>query len=114
MNVYTRLGVHDLAGALDRMPAVGGNEPDRENLRATGTDDAAASSPWMDNSSTGDSSSRAIERGTAQRTEGAPRRHPIPFAARKSCPVRDKDQRRAVQRGVMQKVPCVGLEPTTR
>ena len=41
-NVYTKLGVHDLAGALDRLPAPAPARPDRETLRATGTDAAAA------------------------------------------------------------------------
>ncbi len=42
MNTYTRLGVHDLAGALDRLPAVQSPRPESETMRATGTDDASA------------------------------------------------------------------------
>lgn len=42
MNIYTKLGVHDLAGALDRLPRLMPPRPDRDALRATGTDDAAA------------------------------------------------------------------------
>jgi len=42
MNVYTKLGITDLAGALDHLPAVGGGGPKSERLRATGTDDARA------------------------------------------------------------------------
>ena len=40
MNTYTRLGVTDLAGALEALPSVPtGNPPEREASRATGTDD---------------------------------------------------------------------------
>ena len=42
MNVCTKLGVHDLAGALDRLPALPPARPDRDTLRATGTADATA------------------------------------------------------------------------
>jgi integrase len=45
MNVYTRLGVHDLTRALDALPDLGdGTTPANEAaaLRATGTDDASA------------------------------------------------------------------------
>ena len=41
MNVYTKLGVHDLAGALDRLPTATTERPGRDTLRATGTDVAA-------------------------------------------------------------------------
>ena len=41
MNVYTKLGIHDLAGALDRLPGLSPSQPDRSVLRATGTGDAA-------------------------------------------------------------------------
>jgi integrase len=37
MNVYTRLGVHDLAGALDRLPSVDGTDDRPERAAATGT-----------------------------------------------------------------------------
>jgi integrase len=40
MNIYTRLGVHDLAGALKGLPDQGSKPPERERLRATGTDHA--------------------------------------------------------------------------
>jgi len=39
LNVYTRLGVHDLAGGLDALPPVAVG-PDRQRMRATGTTDA--------------------------------------------------------------------------
>ncbi len=46
MNTYTRLGVHDLTGALDALPDLSApsDAPEREavELRATGTDDGAA------------------------------------------------------------------------
>ena len=45
MNVYCRLGVRDLAGALDSLPSLVGNTPERERMRATGTDDARAEPP---------------------------------------------------------------------
>jgi integrase/recombinase XerC len=38
MNVYTKLGIHDLGGALDRMPSIGPVSPESQPLRATGTD----------------------------------------------------------------------------
>ena len=41
MNVYTKLGVHDLADALDKLPATS-TGAQRPILRATGTDDTAA------------------------------------------------------------------------
>ena len=42
MNVYTRLGVHDLAGALENLPGTTPRRTEDEALRATGTDDAMA------------------------------------------------------------------------
>ncbi len=44
LGVYTRLGVHDLAGALDRMPTTDRTDepPSIETQRATGTTDAVA------------------------------------------------------------------------
>ncbi len=41
MNVYTRLGVHDLASALNALPDLGGGNPEeqRSELRATGSMD---------------------------------------------------------------------------
>ncbi len=44
MNVYTRLGVHDLATALDRLPTPALDRPDHDTLRATGTDNATPGS----------------------------------------------------------------------
>ncbi len=41
MNVYTKLGVHDLASALDRLPSLDSG-PDCEALQATGTCDKRA------------------------------------------------------------------------
>jgi hypothetical protein len=38
MNVYTRLGVHDLAGALDRLPTIDTPDDSSERVAATGTD----------------------------------------------------------------------------
>ncbi len=43
LGVYARLGVHDLSGALDRMPTIGTPGGERERLRATGTDHARPS-----------------------------------------------------------------------
>lgn len=37
LNVYSKLGVHDLVGALDALPGVTGDAPKRETQRATGT-----------------------------------------------------------------------------
>ena len=39
LNTYTKLGVHDLVGALDRLPAIGPATPTPETQRATGTYD---------------------------------------------------------------------------
>ena len=39
MNTYTKLGVHDLAGAVDKLPPLCPKSPDRIQLQATGTDD---------------------------------------------------------------------------
>ncbi len=62
MNVYTRLGVHDLATALDRLPRVAPDRPDHHARRATGTDNAAPSnSPG---------SSGADQRGQTRRGAG--------------------------------------------
>ena len=40
MNVYTQLGIRDLAGALDFLPSTSTSPQHRERMRATGTDDA--------------------------------------------------------------------------
>ena len=45
MNVYSKLGVHDLSGALDRLPSLTGDKPEGERMRATGTDNVRASAP---------------------------------------------------------------------
>jgi len=37
--VYTKLGVRDLSDALSALPPLAGDAPERERLRATGTDD---------------------------------------------------------------------------
>jgi len=42
MNVYTRLGVHDLAGALDGLPGEPSDDRQAETMKATGTDHARA------------------------------------------------------------------------
>ncbi len=42
MNIYSKLGIHDLAGALECLPGAGSGAPERERMRATGTDDARA------------------------------------------------------------------------
>ena len=42
LGVYSKLGVHDLAGALDVLPTLTADPPARAELRATGTDDATA------------------------------------------------------------------------
>jgi len=39
LGVYTKLGVHDLSGALDGLPSLTPTAPPRERLRATGTCD---------------------------------------------------------------------------
>jgi len=44
MNIYTKLGVHDLSAALDRLPKLP-SPPQPERLRATGTDNASAGNP---------------------------------------------------------------------
>jgi integrase len=51
LNTYTKLGVHDLAGALDRLPTIPnpGDQSGRGALRATGTDDATAESVLTSN-----------------------------------------------------------------
>ena len=45
LNVYTRLGVNDLAGALDALPSSTGDAPQREPMRATGTYDSSPEAP---------------------------------------------------------------------
>ncbi len=45
MNVYTKLGVHDLATALDRLPSPTTVSPVREVARATGTHDLPFEDP---------------------------------------------------------------------
>jgi hypothetical protein len=41
MGVYTKLGVHDLSGALSRFPSLtGGEAASPQRMKATGTDDA--------------------------------------------------------------------------
>ena len=42
LNIYTKLGIHDLAGALDGLPGLTADAPKRERIRRTGTDDAFA------------------------------------------------------------------------
>ena len=37
MNVYTKLGIRDLAGALDTLPGQTGDPPEQRGMRATGT-----------------------------------------------------------------------------
>jgi len=80
MNVYTRLGVHDLAGALDRMPTATIEQPDRDTLRATGTDDAAG----FDHSSR-HSSSSANRRDLVRQLAAGIDHAPIPFDAGNPC-----------------------------
>jgi len=56
MNTYTRLGVHDLAGALDGLPAAGddsGREAADQVALATGTDDAVAIDRQLQRSNSG-------------------------------------------------------------
>lgn len=48
MNVYTSLGIHDLAGALDALPSVVDDRPGTERLRATGTYDGSATDAPID------------------------------------------------------------------
>jgi len=45
LKVYTKLGVHDLAGALDGLPGMTGEPPERQRLCATGTDNASTEAP---------------------------------------------------------------------
>ena len=45
MNVYTQLGVHDLAEALEALPGMTGEPPEDQRLRATGTYDAHGVEP---------------------------------------------------------------------
>jgi len=45
LNVYTKLGVHDLSGALDKLPNLTGDGPGQQRQRATGTYDAHADTP---------------------------------------------------------------------
>jgi len=45
MNVYTSLGVHDAARALDRMPSPAAPDRERNALRATGTEHLRAEDP---------------------------------------------------------------------
>ncbi len=42
MNIYTKLGAHDLSDALDALPDLFDDEPQAERLRATGTYDESA------------------------------------------------------------------------
>ena len=79
MNVYTKLGIHDLAGALDRLPATAPDRPDHDTLRATGTDDAAGFDP-----SSRHSSSSANRRDRARLCAANTDHDPIPVDAGKS------------------------------
>ena len=45
MNTYTKLGIHDLTTALESLPDASPSAPDRQALKATGTDDAKADPP---------------------------------------------------------------------
>ena len=83
MNVYTRLGVHDLAGALERMPHITPDRTDRLPVQATGTDNATSFDP----ASSHDSSSakqRIRVRSGAMKMEDKPApldaHNPLPFA----------------------------------
>jgi integrase len=45
LNIYSKLGIHDYAGALRGLPSLNSGGPDREPLRAVGTDDGTAMVP---------------------------------------------------------------------
>ena len=47
LNTYTKLGVHDLTGALDALPSLTGGAPERERMRATGTYASHATPPQL-------------------------------------------------------------------
>jgi len=47
LNTYTHLRVSDKTAALEALPGVGDDEPEREALRATGTYDATPDGPAM-------------------------------------------------------------------
>lgn len=84
MNVYTRLGVHDLAAALDRLPALQSSEPATESLATTGTYDVAG------NTSSSNSSSSA-NRGLVNATRRVERSAVVPDDdARKPLSITDK------------------------
>ncbi len=87
MNVYTRLGVHDLAGALDRLPTASPERPDRDALRATGTCDA----PPACNPDSSPDSWPANERNRARRNAAATDDGPIPFASATPCDAATND-----------------------
>ena len=90
MNVYTKLGIHDLAGALDRLPATTLPRPDRDTLRATGTDDATAGCLPDDHQQyTPQCARETAQSGAAGR--GDPSAEPIPFDARKALGCAEKD-----------------------
>ena len=77
--LYTRLGVHDLATALDRLPTPALDRPDHDTLRATGTDNAApGNSPG---------SSGANQRGQTRRGAGLS----IPLGSHKTLCEAEKD-----------------------
>jgi len=115
MNTYTRLGVHDLTGALDALPQVGGDEPQAERLRATGTDHARADAPG---------SARNRLRNCLRNGSGN-QREPAQRGAMNSAPIRLPGDARhmlvlpsgsiAAQRGATSRYekPPKGLEPLT-
>ncbi len=86
LNTYTRLGVHDLAGALARLPAATPDRPELDALRATGTDGAAAPTT----SST--ASSRSANRcDRVRRSAGGADANPISLDARNPLRCAEKD-----------------------
>ena len=86
MNVYTKLGVHDLTGALDALPSLTGDAPERERMRATGTDNSRTEAPTDPRLKPRQLEREAVRTGASRRGEGDGNRHcaddrnPLPIA----------------------------------
>jgi len=91
MNVYTRLGVHDLTGALDGLPNTKtDDDSQRHVLRATGTDDAAARSS-RDSSSSANVSNSTRRSATDDQPDRqrVSERNPLRYAEKRDVARRD-------------------------
>jgi hypothetical protein len=108
MNVYTKLGVHDLTGALDALPSLTGDEPTSEAARATGTYDTTPDSARNRLRNGGANRRNSAQRGTMSDDDssagGDAQKHLV-FKAE-----RDSARRGATPRS---ETPPAGFEPAT-